>query len=315
MQVMPNLVSVLCVSYNQAAYSAAALRSVYDQTCRDLELGIVDGGSTDGNPDIIRHTLKDSPFPARLIEQANTANVPGNFNTALRESAGRFVTFLSLDDLLLPDCIERKLAVMKADDSIAFIADRTNRVIDPQGATITEKASMPVDDASIETASDLLDVEYANAHSFYIQGQLFRRDAIDAVAGFDDTLTGDDIILRTRLFRHLAAHPEQTFGLLPGPGFAYRKHGYNLHRNSFRQVKTLVEWHGAFFADRPAPEVLLKLLDSYFEQLLSTGDQAALDTACAYHPLVAQRLQDYRTSWKGRRRAIKRGMRKLLSKP
>src|SRR6056297_1162042 len=63
MQVMPNLVSVLCVSYNQAAYSAAALRSVFDQSCRDLELVIVDDGSTDGNPDIIRETLKDSPFP------------------------------------------------------------------------------------------------------------------------------------------------------------------------------------------------------------------------------------------------------------
>jgi alpha-1,3-rhamnosyltransferase len=315
MPVMPNLVSVLCVSYNQAAYSAAALRSVFDQSYRDLELVIVDDGSTDGNPDVIRETLNDSPFPARFIEQANTANVPGNFNTALRESTGRFVTFLSLDDLLLPDCIDRKLAVMQADDSITFVADRTNREIDPQGATITEQAPMPIDDDAIQTADDLLDVEYANAHSFYIQGQLFRRDAIDAIGGFDDTLTGDDIILRTRLFRHLAAHPEKTFALLPGPGFAYRKHGDNLHRNSFRQVKTLVEWHGAFFADRPAPEVLLKLLDSYFEELLASGNQSALDAACAYHPLVAQRLQDYRTSWKGRRRAIKRGMRKLLSKP
>ena len=311
---MPNLVSVLCVSYNQAAYSAAALHSVYDQTYRDLELVIVDDGSTDGNPEVIRETLRNSPFPARFIEQANTGNVPGNFNTALRQSHGTFVTFLSLDDLLLPDCIERKLEAMKADDSIVFVADRTNLEIDQQGATITVKASMPIDDASIETAHDLLDVEYINVHSFYIQGQLFRRDAIDAVRGFDDTLTGDDIILRTRLFRHLATHAGKTFKLLPGPGFAYRKHDDNLHRKSFRQVRTLVEWYDAFFADRPVPDVLLKLLDSYFEELLASGDQTALEAACAYHPLVAQRLRDYRKSWKGKRRAIKRGLRKLVAK-
>ncbi len=55
--------------YNKARFVADTLRTLMCQTYRQLELVVVDDGSTDGSPDIVRQTLGD--FPVRFIQVAN----------------------------------------------------------------------------------------------------------------------------------------------------------------------------------------------------------------------------------------------------
>lgn len=310
---MSNLCSVVCATYNHAAYSEASLQSLFDQSYRDLEIVVIDDGSTDSNVELIQRKLEDSPFPATLITQENSGNVPKNFNTALKRARGEFVTFLSLDDLLLPDCIAEKVDIMSRNSDVAFVANTTHDEIDGQGAVVARGVRMPLDPSAVDTVEDLLEAEFKTIGSFYIQGQLFRKDLIDTVGGFEDSMTGDDIILRTKVFKHLAGEGEVSFRFLPSAGFAYRKHETNLHKRTFRQIKTVIEWKEAYFPDRDYPELFYRWLDHFFNECVREDKSAELRQALEFAPVIAKHHEAYRSTWKYRRRALKRRLKEMLA--
>ena len=62
METMKNLISVVVTSYNHEKYIEQCLRSIFNQTYRNIELIILDDGSTDGSNQIIQNVLNDSPF-------------------------------------------------------------------------------------------------------------------------------------------------------------------------------------------------------------------------------------------------------------
>src|SRR5262245_39908172 len=100
---MPN-VSVVIPSYNSAAYLPAAIDSVLAQTARDLEVIVVDDGSTDDTPDVV---ARYGP-PVRGIRQAN-AGVAAARNRGIAEARGRYIAFLDADDTWEPVKLERQL--------------------------------------------------------------------------------------------------------------------------------------------------------------------------------------------------------------
>lgn len=107
------LVSVLMTSYNYASYVGDAIRSVFAQTYRPLELVIVDDGSKDASPKIIQSLLKDAPIPAELIVQRN-AGQANAWNTAFAKLRGDLVCLLDSDDQWLPEKVERMVAFAHA---------------------------------------------------------------------------------------------------------------------------------------------------------------------------------------------------------
>jgi len=139
------LVSVVLPSYNHAPYVEQAVRSVYAQTYRPIELIVVDDGSTDGSPAIVERCLRDSPFPHRYLAQANRG-APAAINAGLREASGTFVNLLNSDDLFEPERIARMVdAVAGTDSDWGFSA---LRIVDAEGK--------PADPFADRRAYDLL---------------------------------------------------------------------------------------------------------------------------------------------------------------
>lgn len=309
---MPSLCSVICVSYNHAKFAADGLQSIFDQTYRNIEIIVLDDGSTDDTAEVISEKLKQSPFPAKFITQRNTGNVPGNFNAAMEQASGEFLTFLSLDDLLLPECIESRMELLHSNENIVFAADTGYQEVDDAGAIIAANLRMPVTKQKIATAADLLETEYNEINTFYIQGQIFRTETVRSFGGFDDTLIGDDIIFRTKLFRHLAAHPTLSFHIGSSTVFAYRKHDGNLHKKSFRQIKTVIEWKEKFFPNRPYPTLFYSWLESFFHGCIQNDKDTELRQALAYSPVIADHFETFRKTWKVRRRLLKSKIRRSL---
>src|SRR5262245_58703301 len=99
------LVSVMMVTYNHAKYIAEAIRSVLDQTHTDLELVIVDDGSTDATPEVIASFQDPRIVSIRQPNQGPSAAT----NRALAASRGRFVANMSGDDVSCPDRLGRQL--------------------------------------------------------------------------------------------------------------------------------------------------------------------------------------------------------------
>lgn len=96
-------VSVIIPLYNTEDYIAEALRSVVSQTLRELEIIVVDDGSTDRSAAVVESFAADDPR-IRLIRQANAGQAAAR-NAALALAAGRFVYFMDSDDWIEPDTL------------------------------------------------------------------------------------------------------------------------------------------------------------------------------------------------------------------
>ena len=105
------LVSVVIPTYNAAATIGETLDSVRAQTHRRLDIVVVDDGSTDRTPEIVRaHAAQDGRV--RLLQQAN-AGVAAARNAAIAAGQGEFIAPIDADDLWRRDKIERQLGALQ----------------------------------------------------------------------------------------------------------------------------------------------------------------------------------------------------------
>jgi len=112
-------VSVIIPVYNVKPYLERCVRSVLNQTYQDLEIILVDDGSTDGSGDLCDQIAADEPR-IRVVHQQNQG-LSGARNTGIREASGKYVVFLDSDDeWLLPDGIETLLQQKELADLIIF---------------------------------------------------------------------------------------------------------------------------------------------------------------------------------------------------
>ncbi len=102
------LVSVVIPTFNRAAFLPSAVRSALEQTLREIEVIIVDDGSTDATPEVCRALAEADPR-VRLVRQANRGLAAAR-NAGLAAATADWVAFLDDDDLWVPEA----LATMRA---------------------------------------------------------------------------------------------------------------------------------------------------------------------------------------------------------
>ena len=100
------LISVYIPTKNRARLLAAAVESVRQQTIRDLELIVVDDGSTDDTPALLSGLAADDPR-LRVIRYEQSLGGAAARNAAIRAARGTFVTGLDDDDRFRPDRLHR----------------------------------------------------------------------------------------------------------------------------------------------------------------------------------------------------------------
>lgn len=108
--------SVLIPTFNDGPYLREAVDSILVQTFTDFELIIVDDGSTDGTPEILRSY--DDPR-IRVITHEKNLGRPHARNTALDAGKGEYLFWMDGDDISLPKRLEKQIAFMDAHPDIA----------------------------------------------------------------------------------------------------------------------------------------------------------------------------------------------------
>jgi len=95
---------VIIPAYNCASFIPETLESVFAQTYRDLEIILIDDGSTDNTPTVV------APYLDRItyIRQKN-GGLPAARNTGIRAAKGEFIALLDADDSWIADKLERQL--------------------------------------------------------------------------------------------------------------------------------------------------------------------------------------------------------------
>lgn len=121
------LVSIIVNNYNYGAFVSAAIDSALEQSYASIEVIVVDDGSTDNSPEIIR-AYGDDILP---IFKSNGGQASA-FNAGLAASQGEIVFFLDSDDVLLPETVSRVVDAFRAHPDAAKVQFRME-VIDAHG--------------------------------------------------------------------------------------------------------------------------------------------------------------------------------------
>ncbi|MDQ3378779.1 MAG: glycosyltransferase [Actinomycetota bacterium] len=112
------LVSVLLAVSNGERYLREALESVLRQTVTDLELIVVDDGSTDATPEVLS-AVDDARL--RVLRNDERGGLAASLNRGLDEARGRYVARLDADDIALPRRLERQLQRMVSGSQVAVV--------------------------------------------------------------------------------------------------------------------------------------------------------------------------------------------------
>lgn len=128
------LVSVVMPVLNALPYLHASIRSILDQTHRELELVIRDDGSADGSAEALRAwARRDSRI--RLFEGDTTLGPAESSNWVVRKAAAPIVARMDADDVSHPDRLRRQLAVLAREPDVVLVGSlwegvdpRTRRV-------------------------------------------------------------------------------------------------------------------------------------------------------------------------------------------
>lgn len=146
------LVSVCIPSYNHAQYLPKTIESVLNQTYNQVELVIVDDGSTDNSLEIAQKYADLYPDKVRVYTHPDQKNhgISATMNYVFSLSKGDFWSALGSDDMLNPDKIERQVSYLQANPQVGFVYSYASG-INSQGELLRGERALLGRDISHET--------------------------------------------------------------------------------------------------------------------------------------------------------------------
>ena len=116
MNIMANkLISIGVLVYNHEKFIEQNIDSIINQTYKNIELIILDDGSTDESLNQLKKITKDIKFKFELMSQKNKGAyfIGQNFNIILSKVTGEYCLLISGDDVLKPDALKMTAILMK----------------------------------------------------------------------------------------------------------------------------------------------------------------------------------------------------------
>ena len=186
---MTPAVSVVMSVHNGASHVAAAIGSVLAQTAGDLELIVIDDGSTDATAEQLARFHDPR---VRVVTQARTG-LTRALNRALGVARAPLVARLDADDRALPERLERQRAFLERTPEVGLLGTAAAE-LDAAGFQV-RVVQPPRDDAALRRA-------LIRANPFVHSSVMLRRDLLDKAGGYDETFpVAQDYDLWMRLAR------------------------------------------------------------------------------------------------------------------
>ncbi|QPT40317.1 Hyaluronan synthase [Oligella ureolytica] len=222
------LVSVVIPSYNHINYIEKSIRSVFDQTYKNIELIVVDDGSKDGSCELLMQLKEELGFT--LVMQEN-AGVCKTLNRGIQDfSKGLVICILASDDYYHPSKVEKQIKAMQRNIKSEFCY---TQALEFDSDTGKELRVFPKKEFIGNVLSKI------SLRQPYAAGSImFTRELYDRVGGFDPFLKYEDWDFSIRC----AAVTE--FSSVNEPLFYYRSHETNtmktLNRREIFHGKSMI---------------------------------------------------------------------------
>lgn len=164
-------VSIIITTYNQAPYLGEAIASALVQSHRNLEIVVIDDGSTDGSEEVAARFSG-----IKYIKQKNQG-VAAARNTGVRACSGEFIVLLDGDDRLLPDAVEIGLKQFGSHPEAMIVAGLA-RMINKNGEVFEVRTRKSLDGTPYEYL--------LKGNSIFMPAMaMYRRGVFDLVGLFD----------------------------------------------------------------------------------------------------------------------------------
>ncbi len=232
------MVSVVITSYNYGRYLALCVGSALGQTYRNIEVIIVDDGSTDDTGEVARKFLSDPRV--RYIRQKNAGQANAK-NSGIRAATGEFIAFLDSDDFWETNKLEKQMPLF-SDPRVGVVYSRA-RYIDGKGVPI---------DLTLAGEHLLPRSGRVTEHLFFdnfvpFSSAVVRRECVGKAGIFDESIKmGIDWDLWLRI------SVNYTFAYVDEPLLAYRVgHSGQMSRNLEERQRCSDIITGRFLAAHP----------------------------------------------------------------
>lgn len=229
-------VSVVIPTYNRAAYISEAIESALNQTAPDLEIVVVDDGSTDNTAEIVG----SYGHRVRYVRQANQERAAAR-NTGIINASGQHIALLDSDDVWLPNHIAACGEALRRHPRAGVAYSRAVLVDEAGGLLTPMPAAMPSGDLLHRILSSC---EIGATSS----STLIRREVFESVGLFDEVreLSGsEDWVMWARIATRyeFVAVPEITAKLRVHDGNT-RGNAPRMERSSLKALDVLFSVYG-----------------------------------------------------------------------
>ncbi len=209
---MTPLVSVVIPTFNRADLLPATLDSVLGQTLEDIQVIVVDDGSTDDTPEFMAGVTDPR---VEYIRNPWSGHPSVGRNTGLRAARGRYLALVDSDDLWLPDKLAAQAAFLEAEPDRLWCFTHYDFLEHPSGRI--EHRPLPAwTGHGAYAPGDLLRFNFIGSPCL-----LMRREAVDRVGPYDEAPALRFVEDWEFCLRLSAAQPG---GFLPEPLALYRLH-------------------------------------------------------------------------------------------
>ncbi|MGL3001278.1 glycosyltransferase family 2 protein [Flavobacterium sp. RSSB_23] len=214
------IISVIIPTYKRTDYLKLTLQSILNQTFKDFEIIVID----DGTPNDDNFFLCQTFEKVKYIKIENSGGPAKPRNVGIREAKGKYIAFVDDDDLLMPNKLEKQVAVLENNPDFGLV-HCCCQVIDENGIEKKEIIGRP---GSLDVKHGDVSMRMMGNWTLMMPTPLIRREIIKEVGLFNEIIPPalEDIEYWTR------CSFAGKFFYLDEPLVQYRVHSNNISKDN-----------------------------------------------------------------------------------
>ena len=198
------LVSIIIICFNQDKFVSEAITSAISQTYPNLEIIVVDDGSTDESQEVISKMASKHNIQT-ILNSKNIGNCR-SFNKALAISNGSYLIDLAADDLLLSNRVSIGINALLSLSENYGVHFSDAEIIDEKGYYIkTHYSRNSENDINEEIPEGWIFKELVSRYFICTPTMMFKREVIQHLGGYDEALTYEDFdfwVRSSKIFKY-----------------------------------------------------------------------------------------------------------------
>lgn len=258
------LVSVIIPAYNHEQYVGACLKSVIEQSYRNIEIIVINDGSTDNTEEEILSLTQNSERNINFISKENEG-VCKTLNLGLSIAKGKYIAFLASDDMWVHNRIEKQVCFLEKNCNVGFIFSDSKFVFNEVVSVSRYSDYKTVLNKIFSKPYTIKDIYYDLLLENFISAitVLVRKKCIDEVGVFDSNIAFEDYDMWLRLSKKFPV------AYIPEPLALYRIHTKNISHDTKLMLRGTFQTILKQYKEEPLRGKYLKIISLFYKLIFN----------------------------------------------